>query len=379
MSTLHISISFEHEPIELNILSDKLTWSNLVTFIDSMRAIETPVTLYYKKETQGEIETLQTQDQLTQLLIPDIKGLRFYSQKELVTNTVYILPANAFATLTQFVDKNKSIIASSHRLARSVGMLAFFIAQDTTENRFEHEFEMLENLVTRKLNKSKRREKQHDEETGDEPQQEEDSRETLFGERGGRHFGGRHFEGRGGHYLGGRGGHHSSGRGGFGSPCHHFGGPGGYGGYGRPFGGHGRHFGGRGGPSDSFDGPFGGGRGEHFGSDGPFGGKGKHFGRGGGPFGCKGKHGGGGHTFSDTEELGPFNGFGKHAREFRGRHGGRFSPFGKREKSGLCSNFDNSSEESCSEEKRRAREKHFSKKIQRKQCFPSNEHHFHFA
>ncbi|GAA5815985.1 hypothetical protein MFLAVUS_009504 [Mucor flavus] len=361
MSTLRISISFEHEPIELNILSNKLTWSNLVTFIDSMRAIETPVTLYYRKESEGEIETLQTQDQLDQLLIPDIKGLRFYAQKELVTNPVYILPANAFVTLTQFVDKNKSIIASSHRLARSIGMLAFFIAQDTTENRFEYEFEVLENLVTRKLNKSKCREKKRAEETGDEQQQEEDPRETLFGERGSRHFGGHHFGGRGGHNLVGRGGRHFGGRGGFGSPGHHFGGSGG----------HGRHFGGHGGPSDSFNGPFSGGRGEHFGNDGPFGGRGKHFGRG-------GKHGGGGYTFSDTEELDPSNGFRKHARGFYERHG-LFGKHDKLRKYGRCRKFDSSSEETSSEDEKLAQKIYLLKKLQRNKCFKMKDNRFYFA
>ncbi|KAG2237479.1 hypothetical protein BDF21DRAFT_424779 [Thamnidium elegans] len=373
-STLHISISFEREPIELDILSDKLTWSNLVTLIDSMHAIDTPVTLYYKKDTEGEIEALQTQDQLAQLLIPDIKGLRFYAQKELVTKPVYILPANAFVTLTQFVDKNKSIISSSHRLARSVGMLAFFIAQDTAENKFEHEFEGLENLVTRKLNKSKCREKQQTEETGDEqdyPLESSFVGYCKFGRPDGHYFGG-----RGDHYFGGRGGHHFGGRGG-----HHFGRHGGFGGpgglsrdNGGSFGGHGKHFGGCDGPSDIFND-----RGEYFSRGGHFGRKGIIFGRG-GPFGGKGKHGRGGcPSSSDTEEFGSF---GKLARGFHGRydrHEGRFSPFDKREKSSSCRNFENSSEESSSEEERRAREKYFLKKIQRGKRFALKKHRFHFT
>ncbi|KAI9357399.1 hypothetical protein BD770DRAFT_388644 [Pilaira anomala] len=253
-SFIHISITFdttESSTIELDLLQSKLNWPTLVTLIESMHPMETPMTLYYKKQEDHTDEctsSLQNQDQLDQLLLmmrPDIKGLRFYTQSDQVTESVFVFPppppavdddADAFNRLAQFVNQHKSIIATSHRLASSIGYLATFIAQDTTEassSSFDPEFQALEKLVERRMSKSTttRRERKkkgccEDDEVQDPP------RELLFGRGGGRHG---HFGGRGGGDFISGGGRHGR-FGGRGGGDHFFGG-GGRGGDGH-FGGH---------------------------------------------------------------------------------------------------------------------------------------------
>ncbi|KAI7890910.1 uncharacterized protein EV154DRAFT_421276, partial [Mucor mucedo] len=156
-STIQVSIYFTNEPtIEFDFLSEKLNWTNLVTLIESTRRVDSPVVLYYKKD--NETESLENQSQLESLLsLPEIKGLCFYAQADLVSENVYILPGHAFARLTQFVDQHKEIVSSSHRLARWVGILASFIAEDTTDHHFDYEFKVLDTLAARKSEKMKRR------------------------------------------------------------------------------------------------------------------------------------------------------------------------------------------------------------------------------
>lgn len=296
--TIHVSISIDNEiePIEFNFLSEKLNWNNLVTLIQSTtNSIETPVIFYYKKDNSDVIESLENQEQLESLLLIDenVKGLRFYGKKDLVNEHVFVYPGNTFIRLAQLVDENKEIVSSSRRIARLVGILTTFIAEDTTDYGFGYEFEVLEKLIKRKIDKRSRRQQQPtnggDSNINDEEQEEhqrddkEDPRKALLGPHG--PFSGRRgvFGGRGAH---GRHHHH---------PEDMFSGCGGpFGGHNDPFGDHSSHFGSRS-------------RGGFFGRGGLFGGRG----------------GGRGGFFAGRGEF--FGGHGRHHPSFVGDYQ---SPFG---------------------------------------------------
>lgn len=343
---IHVSISINEEtdPIEFYFLSEKLTWYNLVQLIQSCTSkLDEPVILYYKKFADV-IESLENQEQLETLLSAqgvELKGLRFYGVKDLVQESVYVLPGNAFLRLGELVNQHKEVVASSRRLARWVGILASFIAQDTGDSDFDYEFRVLEKMIERKTNKKARRGGDRQTgpsatadaefiviEDGEEGEEEQDPREAFFagrgrcgihggpfgcGRRGGAEFfgGGRgdrlhgeEFFGRGGPFAAtGRGGFFGHGRGG----KHH------------PFGGRGHHFGGEE-------------VGEEFGAD--RGGRGGHHHHFGGRRG--GHHHGGPFCGYPLDREGPFS-FGPDGEECRRGCGGyplRDALFGNDEKRG---------------------------------------------
>lgn len=235
---IHVSIySLSHnskeneQPTEFNFYAtEKLTWNNLAQFIQEsyINITTSPILLYYK--INDEIKSLENQEQLEGLLkTNDIHGLRFYGQKELVGQPVFLLspppaspkqpPVNAFLKLGQLTEQHKKAISSSRELSRCVGILASAIAMDTQGRNFEKEFKALEKVIESRKEDFESISVTSKEDQGDERTlvNEEPPLDNLFAEFGHRGRGRRGggfgigFAGRG-HFFGGghRGGrrHH---------------------------------------------------------------------------------------------------------------------------------------------------------------------------
>ncbi|KAL7313835.1 hypothetical protein PS15m_007524 [Mucor circinelloides] len=159
-STIHVIVSLHENvlpTIQLKFLVEKLNWDNLVSLIQSSSALEPPVVLYYKLAFDAPIETLENQENLSQLLsvLDSPTCLRFYGDQEHVVSPVFVSSTAAFTRLGALVDQNKHVVQSSRRIARWVGILATMLA--TSDKTFEHEFQVLEKLIQRKAVKLQRR------------------------------------------------------------------------------------------------------------------------------------------------------------------------------------------------------------------------------
>ncbi|CEP11883.1 hypothetical protein [Parasitella parasitica] len=152
-----VSLHDEIEPVKFKFLSKRLNWDNLVSLIQSSSTLEPPIVLYYKLTFDGVVESLENQEDLTQLLaaLKSPTALRFYGNQEQVTSPVFMSSTAAFTRLGSLVEQNKQVVQSSRRIARWVGILASMMS--TIDKSFEHEFQVLESMIQRKSIKLQRR------------------------------------------------------------------------------------------------------------------------------------------------------------------------------------------------------------------------------
>jgi hypothetical protein len=265
-NTIKVIVSFDNEnkPAEFNFVSKKFNWENLVTLIQCISCLD-PVVLYYYNLVEKRLASIENQDQLAELLnsvdqvdtTTTTTTLRFYGNKEQsIKEPPTALEGDAFGRLNVLVTQHKQVVRSSRHLARWIGILASMIAVAENGEAFEHEFQLLEEMLENKKESRRHRSTTDDNEhesNGGDPRPQ-----AFFGrDFGGFHHGGHHRGGPFGmssplHHAGGRGGHHSRGRGGH----HSFGGRGGHHSFGGRGGGahHHHHLGGFG-RHGSFSGP----------------------------------------------------------------------------------------------------------------------------
>ncbi|KAI7901069.1 uncharacterized protein BX663DRAFT_516211, partial [Cokeromyces recurvatus] len=154
--TVVVSFDIEKEPIQFKFLSDKLTWDNLVHVVQSStNSLTDPLVLYYKASYDSEvIESLENQEQLNQLLThrpsQSSASLHLYGSREQVKLPVFVSSVAAFKRLGELVEEHKELIQSSHRIARWVSHLAWFISMNDSSKEFDSAFKLLEELIERK-------------------------------------------------------------------------------------------------------------------------------------------------------------------------------------------------------------------------------------
>ncbi|KAI8875528.1 hypothetical protein K501DRAFT_280284 [Backusella circina FSU 941] len=145
-SLINIQVFFD-KSYEFNLLRENLTWQKLSTVIQSSiaeAADKEPLSLYYSSDS--EIKTLSNQDELSQLLLEDILGLRLYGQSQENMESVHILPLSneAFKRLSEFVHQHN--LKSDLYLSKMVGILAARIVYSPQKN-FDDDLTLLENLI----------------------------------------------------------------------------------------------------------------------------------------------------------------------------------------------------------------------------------------